>query len=562
MDITAEQVIKTQERLEQKRKDYEQLKTLCVQFAYPHRSDCWDLFGLDLGKVHTKTRKIYDPTAIAALEIRQNGILGQYMPRGINWFQETMADPRLKEDKTLRKWLQDNDDHLRYVLDSSGTGDGNGYYDQKSIMLGDGMAIGDAGMFIEEDRETGKQMFMCPHPRTLWFMRDFWGRIIGIHYKFKKTLKQVKDEFGEKALDDSQNAKVKNSPDEEIECLYAIYKNEDYDPRKIGVMSMRWRYVYINTDKKKIMESSGTDTLNPVCWSNKRPSHWDYGMGDVAAVLVEIITANFQSKDMLNASQQAVSPAMLMAKSLKNKLDLRPSAVNFIENKANTAMRMGDLFARLIDPSGYPFGVENHQRWQDMINRRFGVPLFMAMNSNQGPERTAFEVSRMEGEQIVLMAPFLATLGNTTDLELDRIYAIEVETRRAPPIPDQILEAGNGRIDTQFIGPLMQKLKQYYEYGSLATTISAMQAVASMYPYSLVVGDGDTLMRKVMRSVNTDEEIILDKDEVQEIRAIAAQQQEAQQMAQMMADTSKVVPNLSKKVEADSVLGEMTKGAA
>ena len=123
------------------------------------------------------------------------------------------------------------------------------------------------------------------------------------------------------------------------------------------------------------------------------------------------------------------------------------------------------------------------------------------------------------------------------------------------------MEVQNGRIDTQFIGPLMQKLKQYYEFGSLQNTIAAIQAVASVYPDSLIVGEGDTLMRKVLQSVNTPEDIVLDKDEVADIRAIAAQQAEMQQMAQQLADTSKAVPNLSKKIEDDSVLSEMM-GAA
>ena len=68
-------------------------------------------------------------------------------------------------------------------------------------------------------------------------------------------------------------------------------------------------------------------------------------------------------------------------------------------------------------------------------------------------------------------------------------------------------------------------------------------------------------MRKVLQSVNTPEDIVLDKDEVADIRAIAAQQAEMQQMAQQLADTSKAVPNLSKKIEDDSVLSEMM-GAA
>lgn len=562
MDITAEQVIREQTRLEDERRNYEPLKELCTGFAYPDRQDSYELFGLDIGKKQPKTRRVYDPTAVSAFQVWKNGILGNYMPKGVPWFTEQMPNPRLKDSKNVRKWLQSNDEHLRYVVDSSGNGDGCGYYDQQLVLLGDGGCIGDAAMFIDNDDETGKVMCMCPHPRTLWFKRDFWGRITGIHYKFQKTILQLKEEFGGKALTDEQRTRLEKAPDEKVECIYAIYKNSDYQPGKIGVKNMRWRYVYIQSEKKKIMEDSGRDTLNPVPWSLHRPSDWTYGQGIISSMLIEIVTANFMGKDLLQASQQSVNPAMIFAKSLKNKLDLRPGSRNFVEHGALQATKMGDLFSRLIDPSGYPFGIDNHQRWQDMINQRLGVPLFMAMNSDIGPQRTAYEVQQKKAEQAVLMAPFLGTLGTVTDLQLDRIYSIEMEYGRAPEIPQEVLDEGDGRIDIQHIGPLSQLLKMYYESNNLMSTIAYIQQVLSVYPDSAIVVEGDELMRKILRAGNTPEELILSKEDVQEIRAIAAQQQEAQMQAQLLANASKAVPNLSKQIESDSVLDNMRKELA
>jgi hypothetical protein len=555
MDITAEQIIREQSRLEEERRVYERLKQLCVEMTYPGRSDCWELTAGDEGK--SNARKIYDPTGTKGLDIWSNGIIGNWMPKDINWFMEQMEDRKLKNVKTITKWLQDVDDHLRFVLGRTN------YYEQKLVSVRDSGCIGDSFMYIEEERDTGKQLFLCPHPREFWLIRDFWGRVCGIHHKFMKTLKQIQEEFGADALNEEQNRMIAEKPDYKIEVIYAIYKNTDYQANRIGVKNMRWNYNYLNKDAKKLMLKSigGRTTINPIPWSLNRPSHEVYGRGVVSQLLIEILTANFMAKDILLASQQATRPAMLASKALKNNLSLSAGALNFVASRDMQGVKMGDLISKIVDTSGYPFGIDNHERWQKAIEDRFGVPIFMALNSPNRGQRTAYEVQQMRSEQIALMSPFIGTLGLTTDMELDRIFAIEFESGRAPEPPEELYMAQNSRINIEYIGPLSQMLKQYYETGNLLTTISNIQAAASVVPGSMDIVNGDELMRKILRSGNTPEDIIFSNDEVNEIRAIQQQQNEAMMQAKLAKESASVVPNISKKIEDGSIL-DMLKGEA
>ena len=553
MDITVEQVIKEQTRLEKDREQYEKIKTLCIQMAYPDRSDQWDIFGIDTGKANT--RRIFDPTGAKGLDTWANGIVGHWMPKDINWFNEELPDRNLKDSKETIQWLQDTDDHLQYVLRQSN------YHEQKRVVLKDAAGIGDAFLFIDEDEETGKQMMQAPHPREFFVKRDFWGRVIGIHHKFKKTISQIKEEFGMKALSEDQRKHLEQQPDQPVAVIHAIYKNKDYQPGKLGNKNMPWRSVYINVTKKIRMEDSGYETLNPIPWSLNRPSHENYGRGIVSQLLIEIMTANLIGKDMLAAGQQAARPSMLFSKALKQKLSLKANAVNFVGSKEMQGLKMGDLMARIVDPSGYPFGIDQHERWQNMIDQRFGVHLFTALNNQTTGAKTATEINAMLGEQIVLMAPFLGTLGNTTDLELDRIHSIEAEAGRAPEPPQEVRDSQSGRLIVNYNGPLNQRLRQYYETGNLLTLIANMQAALSVVPDAAVVVEGDELMRRILRSGNSPEEVIRTQDDVDELRAIAAEQEQQRMQAELMAKTASAVPDLSKKIESDSVLSEML-GAA
>ena len=546
MAKTPKGIIEEQVRLETIRENYRSLKELSVAISNPMRSDQWDYYAMFDSKAKSRTRrtmKVYDPIAFKGLEIWTNGIMGHYMPKGINWFAEQMADKELRDSKTVTKWLQDTDEHLRYVLNQSN------YYDQKKITISDSASSGDSFMFIDQDRDSSKLLCLVPHPREFWISYDYWGRVRHIHYKFTKTLRDVQEEFGEKALSLVQKETLKTSPDQKLEVIHAVYKNKDYNPLAAGVVNMPWQHYYVNVSDKILMRQTGTITINPIPWSLNRPSHESYGMGIVAQILIEILTCQYMSKDILTASQLAARPPMLVPSALKHKADFGAGGKTFVNDKEMLGLKMGDLVARTID-------LDNHLRWQNMVDARFGVPLFLGLNMDS-TSKTFGEARLRQAERAIMMAPYLGFLGTITDMEFDRIYSLEREANRAPEIPDEVMEAQNQVVDIDYIGPLNQLLKQYYETGNLLMTIQNIQAVLSVKPDSEIVVEGDELMRKILKSDNSPEEIILTQDDVLEIRAIAAQQEQSQLINQTLVEASKAVPGLSKKVEEGSVLSNL-----
>jgi len=564
MDLTYDSVKKEQDALEKDRKDYESLKRLCCDLAYPDRIASWEWLYASSGiqtRGYKRTQRVYDATAMKGFEIWSNGIIGNWMPKDISWFTEQMADRKLRDSKHIITWLQETDEHMRFVLNQSGgLGSNNDYYSQKIVSVRDAGCIGDSFTFIDEDKESGKLMFLTPHPREFWVKRDYWGRVTVIHHKTIYTLQQIVDEFGKKGLTNDQQLTLETTPNQTVSVIHGVYKNKDYEPSKPGVKNMPWQHVYINVEGKLRMKIDGSETLNPIPWSLNRPTGETYGRGIVAQLLIEILTANFIAKDLGIASQTAVRPPMLLTSAIKHKVDMGAGAINFVGSREMQGLKMGDLVARLLDNSGYPFGVDNHERWTKMVEDRFGVSLFLAFKeaASKGQSYKNIEhVRYMQSERIVLMAPFLSTLGSNTDLEFDRVYSLELNAGRAPEVPQEVLEAQNGRVDIQYIGPLHQLLKQYYETGNLLNTIANIQAVLSVAPDSSIIVEGDELMRKILRSGNTPEEIILSPVEAAEIRAIAAQREEEQRQMELAAKAAAAVPNLGKKIDSDSILGKV-----
>jgi len=564
MARTAEEIIKVHAQMKKEMEHYLKLKQVCTAFSYPLRSENWAVDVNDKGKQRGK--QIFDATAPKDLELWSSGIMGYYAPKEAPWFLQRFTDRALMEAKVVRQWLQDLDDHMRYTLNRSGSMGVGGYYEAKKMAVSDSGCIGDSYLMIDEDVESGKLMCQTPHPREFTVRRDYFGRIIEIHREFKKTLDQIKDEFGERALSDDQKILVKDgSGDNEILLIQATDRNPDYNPTETNVKYMKWRTYFVSRDARdgsepdgKIIKSGGYRTLNPIPWSLNRPSHETYGRGIISQILIEILTANYMGGDMLDVSQQAANPTMILTSALKHRFTRTPGREIFLQSEGMGAVsKVGDMVSKLIDTSGYPFGIDMLQRWQTMIDERFGIPLFLAMNMMDDRAKTATEVRERKAERIVLMAPFLSTLGATTDLELDRVFDIELAAGRAPEPPLEVLEAVSGTIDIQYIGPLHHLLNQYYGTQNLLETVEFMQAVASVSPDSLVVVDGDRLLRKLLQTNNTPEEIILEPDEVMEIRAIAAQQEEARMAAELAEKAGRGAAGLRRTVEPGSVLEQM-----
>jgi hypothetical protein len=554
--------------MEDDRRPYEDTKRLCTDLCYPERMSSWEwlssLDGSHKGgrKYKNYFKRVHDGTPKYAFGVWVNGILGQFFPRHINWFKGSWSDRNFKDEKAIIKWLQDNDDFFIDTLNSSGsTGCDNDYYNQKRWTLGDAGCIGDSHVFIERDKITKRLLFKAIHPKNVWVKRDIWGREIAKHYKMSYTVEELVEEFGKEALAEKQKHMINTDEGKKtsITVIYAIYKNKDYQPERPGVHNMAYQVGYCNMDGEKMIplengsSQDGRQAMNPVSFSMRRPAEDNYGLGLVYSNLLECLTIDEIGKTLLRASQVAVNKPILASSAITNRLNLTPGYVNKVDTKTMQGVKMGDLITSLIDGNGFPFGMEQYALWQDVVHKRFGVNIFKALSSQENlNDMRVFVAQQLKAEEAVLLSPQLSEISGTTDNEFDRIYELVADDAPEPPA-----ELTQGRIDIDYIGPLVQNLKQYYESGSLLTTVGYIREVLSIAPDSKVVYDGDELMSRIMRSTNCPEDCINSAADIQELRAINAQLAEQERQARLVGEASKAIPNMAAKIDKDSVLGKM-----
>lgn len=544
-----------QRRMESVREDYEPLMDWNIRTSVPSREKVTKWVVDDKGLM--KGTGIWDPTAASSLDTWKNGLLGWHTPRATNWFQEQAQDRRIRESRNVIRWLQNVDEQMNFALNRSN------YYEMKGVRLVDSGGIGGSYMFADEIVGTGKIHFRVPHPRQFWHELDIWGLVNKMHYKYDKPMREIVREHGTQALTESQTLvweQKGGNKDQPVRIIQAIYKNYNYDPTSESSGKNRpWLSYKVNLDAKSteggvLMEQSGYNSINPTPWLLNRSTHEVYPRGVVGQFIIEIMTSNYMMRDLLMSSQQAVRPPIIALDTLKYKMNPKPGGYTWVDkNDLRGSANVSQIAGNLLEKVDYPFGLEMINRFQDVIEQRFGVPFFLLMNRLEGGEKTATEILQRQAERAVLMTPFLGTLNAVTDMELDRVFDIEFSAGRMPPPPSEILQAENQKIDIQYIGPLTQLIKQYYEVNKVQGAVASLAFLLEIDEDVILNMDLDVFAQELLKSSNAPVEGIVPLRTVKERRAAIAQQRAEQAMVEQAKQLENILPSLDKKPESGSV---------
>ncbi|KKN25383.1 hypothetical protein LCGC14_0885430 [marine sediment metagenome] len=568
------EIIKRQKRMEDARQPYENMMDWNIKVAVPSREKVtkWSVSNTshngvtNLGFADTtgdsgqlKGTGIWDPTASASLDTWKNGVLGWHTPRATTWFKGQAQERAIRGNRSILRWLQEVDVLLAEALERSN------YYDMKGIRLLDSGGIGPSYMFADELVGSGKIQWRVPHPRQFWHELDFWGIVNKMHYRYTLPLREAKRTFGSDWMSQSQQDTQKDTPDQPVNIIQAIYKNYKFDPDSDNAGRNRpWLSHTISLDSGvadeggTLMEQSGYNTVNPIPWLLNRSTHELYPRGVVGQFLIEIMTSNYLMRDMLMASQQAVRPSILALDTLKRKLNPKPGGYTWVDK--NDFRGSGGLppAMKLFENVEWPFTLEIIDRFQGVIKQRFGVPFFNLMDNLGGRDRvTAEEIVQRQAERAILMTPFLGTLNVVTDQEIDRVFEIEFAAGRIPPPPTELLVAQNQRIDIQYTGPLTQLIRQYYEVNRIQAAVASLAFLIDIDDSIPLNYDGDVFAQELLKSSNAPIEGIIPLQDVKQARAVIAQQNAQQQMIENAKQLENILPKLDKKPEAGSPVAQL-----
>lgn len=466
-----------------------------------------------------RTHKLYDATAVLALERFAAAVESLLSPRGATWHTVRSTNPELNRDDDVKMWFDQVNTalfHHRYSPKANFASQMHEGY----MSLG---AFGTAGLFVDQAPVKGI-MYRAVHLADIYILENQHGIIDTIFRKFEVRARNVVNMFDESRISTDVKKLAREKPETLVPILHVVQPRTDRDPALRTRTNMPWMSAYFEYDTKEMIDEGGF-TTNPYIVSryNTGPRE-TYGRSPAMVILPEIKMINEMSKTVIRAGQKVVDPPLLVAdEGVIFPINTNPGKTTFARMDGRNQAPIQPLFTG----ARVDIGFEMMEQRRRVINDAFLVTLFQILVET--PTMTATEVLQRAQEKGALLAP---TIGRQqTELLgplIEREFDILDSQGLIPPMPDLLLEAGD-EYEIEYVSPLTRAMKAEEGVGILRT-LEMVQPIAAVDPGVMDNFDTDQIALILAETNGAPRAIMRSQDKVAEIRG-GRQQQEQMQTA-------------------------------
>jgi hypothetical protein len=279
----------------------------------------------------------------------------------------------------------------------------------------------------------------------------------------------------------------------------------------------------------------------------------DYGVdgpGEIA--LGDVMTLQEMEKWRLEAIAKLVKPPMVGHASLRrHQASILAGGITYVDDQGAQA---GFKPAFMVDPKLGDL-IQDQQEYVQAIRSAFYEDLFLMLSGDRTVSHvTAREIDEKAAERMSTLAPVLGQWDQDLSSPLIRNAQIILEQQGRFPKRPKDLEGEELR--PEYISILAQAAKvSMMNSVERAVQFTANVAQIQQDPSLLKLINGEKILRSYYDYVAIDPTIILDEDEFEEIKQVAAQEQAMMKEQAMMAQESESAKNLSQaKVGEGSML--------
>ncbi len=504
------------------------------------------------GKV--ETTKMYDGTAISAVNLAADGTHGYMINPATMWFNAKLPRElvRFENNPDVREWLQDG---LQEGLYSAYRN--SNFYSEMRTFLRDVFSIGHAVMYMEEDILSGKIVFTCIPTKEVYLAEDKFRNIDTCFRKVKLTARQVAQQFDKKNISQPILNALENNPYQEFTFLHAVFPRTDFDDRKITSVNKRYASIWCEYNSNNILRKSGYDIFPYMTWRYAKCSNSAYAYSPATFALPEIKALNAISKDLLGAAQLSVRPAMNIPIEMKGKVRLTPFGMNYY----------GSDYNRKISPINqggqFPFALDREEKKREIIEKHFHTDLFL-MFQRVKRQMTATETMERMGENAAVLAASIGDLTTTLDKINDYASYIEFRAGRIPSPPDILMEYGGSNIDIVYIGPLAQAQKRLFETQGIRMGLELAIPLLAVFPETVDLINADETLKQLLISngfpqtaFNAPEKIMTIRQQKSDQRMQEVQKLDQERIAEVLKKLAQASKNANINInELMPVLGQ------
>lgn len=467
---------------------------------------------------YKRTQKVFDSTAIRAMNLFAAAMHGTLTPSFTKWFRLEFDDPEMNKVQENRNWWDLVNERIRININNSNfRSDGHELYVDLS-------AFGTACLYEDESKDKGwwgGLQFQSIPVGKFALSEGSDGKVDTLYRSYFMSAHAIKAQWPD---DYPTDMEVKDHPDRLYEIIHAVYPT-DYKDK----VARKWRSVYLVYHFRHLLSDKNYYEFPYMVPRWQTYSDETYGSCLTDTALPDIRTLNKLVEMELRNLAKNVDPP------LGNVQGEVIGPARMIPGGMTTVRSRDALFP--IDTSG-KYDVVNlkKEELRESIN---SVYMIDQLQLQTGPQMTATEVNvRYETMQRIL-GPHLGRLDNEWIKPLlSRTFQLMMRAGLFYPLPPALI----GKLHGQPIG-----VKVNYE-GPLARSQRSSDLTA-IQSFTQTVGEMAKLKQDIIEVINFDELIrdaadilglpsraIYDEEQVEQIRQasqqVMEQQKEQEQMGQ------------------------------
>lgn len=541
-DSRADEILSHQSQFESKRANFDSHWREVAERILPNQNQ---FEGGNQVEGAKRSEKIFDSTAVLALDRAASAIDSLVTPSGQYYHRLDPEDENLMEDQEVRLWLDDFNKTLfrmRYKPQANFASQAHECF----ISL---MAFGTDVMFTDDVPGIGARYKSCPMSE-IYLAENQHGVVDMVHRKFPLTARAASQKWGNK-LPEAILKAVEKDPLQKFDFIHCVRPNEGINRRRKDHRGMAISSYYVSPEGRIILSEGGYRVMPYSVGRHVTAPREVYGRSPAMQVLADIKMLNEMEKTIIRAAHKIVDPPLLLyGDGILSSFNARPNALNY--------GGVDDQGRQLVIPmktgSNLPIAAEMADQKRKSINDAFYVTLFQILVEN--PRMTATEAMIRAQEKGQLLAPTVGRqqsewLGAVIDRDID----IAMVNGMIRPPPDSLIEAGGG-IKVDYTSPL-SRLRRAEDGVAIMRTLEQLAPLANLKPEVLDIFDDDAIGREIANINGVPAKIIRSVDAV---AAIREERLKAQQAAVEMEQAEKMANVARNGAKAAEIVGGMGGG--
>ena len=287
-------------QLKTKRQNWESHWQEIAEYVLPRRADV----TTTRSRGDKRTEKIFDSTALRALELFSSSLHGMLTNPATPWFSMRFKDEEIARNKENKDWLEASTQTMYMAFDRSN------FQQEVHELYTDLISFGTGCMMVEEDTKDFIR-FSTRHIKEIYVQENNNSVVDTIHREIKMTARGAFQRFGDK-LPKSILKKSTTYPHDDVTIYHCVRPNDELNPFKDDNKSMEFSSIYYDEDGN-IISVSGYNEFPFVVPRYLKSSNEVYGRSPAMTALADIKMINKMSETTIKAAQKtAISPTPLI----------------------------------------------------------------------------------------------------------------------------------------------------------------------------------------------------------------------------------------------------------